>query len=118
MSLNVKRCMKSNFLIKDFSNKCDQIRSFLLIWSHLLKKFLIEFFFYRTASNLYLKIQLGNITSVLAKQCFSVFTKYFFFPMIYQVQIFSLDGQCLIILTTYLFFLKANFILSFPQTMN
>ena len=30
---------KVKFLIKDFFSKCDQIRSFLLIWSHLLKKF-------------------------------------------------------------------------------
>ena len=28
------------FLIKDFFSKCDQIRSFLRIWSHLLKKIL------------------------------------------------------------------------------
>ena len=34
--------------IKDFISKSDQIRSFLLIWSHLLKKFLMEnnFIFY------------------------------------------------------------------------
>ena len=30
------------FSIKDFFSKFDQIRSFLLIWSHLLKKFLTE----------------------------------------------------------------------------
>ena len=29
---------KIKFSIKDFSRKCDQIRSFLRIWSHLLKK--------------------------------------------------------------------------------
>ena len=28
------------FSIKDFFSKCDQIRSFLRIWSHLLKKIL------------------------------------------------------------------------------
>ena len=32
------------FSIKDFFSKCDQIRSFLPIWSHLLKKFLMENF--------------------------------------------------------------------------
>ena len=38
---------KMKFSIKDFSSKCDQIRSFLRIWSHLLKKFLVEnFIFY------------------------------------------------------------------------
>ena len=30
------------FSIKDFFSKCDQIRSFLQIWSHLLKKPLME----------------------------------------------------------------------------
>ena len=38
---------KIKFSIKDFSSKCHQIRSFLRIWSHLLKKFLMEkFIFY------------------------------------------------------------------------
>ena len=32
------------FSIKDFFSKCDQIRSFLPIWSHLLKKSLMEKF--------------------------------------------------------------------------
>ena len=32
------------FSIKDFFSKCDQIRSFLWIWSHLLKKFSMENF--------------------------------------------------------------------------
>ena len=35
---------KINFSIKDFFSKCDQIRSFLRIWSHLLKKSLMEKF--------------------------------------------------------------------------
>ena len=33
---------KMKFSIKDFFSKCDQIHSFLRIWSHLLKKSLIE----------------------------------------------------------------------------
>ena len=39
--------------IKDFISKSDQIRSFLLIWSHLLKKFLMEnnFIFYAVLIN-------------------------------------------------------------------
>ena len=32
------------FSIKGFFSKCDQIRSFLRIWSHLLKKSLMEDF--------------------------------------------------------------------------
>ena len=34
------------FSIKYFFSKCDQIRSFLRIWSHLLKKFLMENFIF------------------------------------------------------------------------
>ena len=30
------------FSIKDFFSECDQIRSFLRIWSHLLNKSLVE----------------------------------------------------------------------------
>ena len=35
---------KMKFSIKNFFSKCDQIRSFMQIWSHLLKKPLIENF--------------------------------------------------------------------------
>ena len=34
------------FSIKDFFSKCDQIRSFLRIWSHLFKKSLMENFIF------------------------------------------------------------------------
>ena len=37
---------KMKFSIKDFFSKCDQIRSFLRILSHLLKKFLIKNFIF------------------------------------------------------------------------
>ena len=37
---------KMKFPIKDFSSKCDQIRSFLRIWLHLLKKSLMENFIF------------------------------------------------------------------------
>ena len=37
---------KMKFSIKDFFSKCDQIRSFLHIWSHLLKKSLMENFMF------------------------------------------------------------------------
>ena len=39
---------KMKFFITDFFSKCDQIRSFLLIWSHLLKKSLMENFIFCT----------------------------------------------------------------------
>ena len=37
---------KFKFSIKDFFSKCDQIRYFLWIWSHLLKKSLMENFIF------------------------------------------------------------------------
>ena len=37
-------CTKMKFFIKDFFSKCDQIRKKLQIWSHLLKKSLMENF--------------------------------------------------------------------------
>ena len=39
---------KMKFLIHGFFNKCDQIRSFLQIWSYLLKKSLMEKFIFYT----------------------------------------------------------------------
>ena len=41
---------KMKFSIKDFFSKCDQIRSKLGIWSHLLKRSLIENFFFCAVS--------------------------------------------------------------------
>ena len=37
---------KTKLLIKDFFSKCDQIGNFLRIWSHLLKKSLMETSFF------------------------------------------------------------------------
>ena len=37
---------KMKFSVKDFFRKCDQIRRKLQIWSHLLKKFLMENFIF------------------------------------------------------------------------
>ena len=37
------------FSIKDLFSKYDQIRSFLRLWSHLLKKYLIENFIFCVA---------------------------------------------------------------------
>ena len=45
---------KMKFSIEDFFSKCDQIRSFLRIWSHLLKKSLMENFIFCAVINLFL----------------------------------------------------------------
>ena len=41
-----KNAQKIKFSIKDLLSKCDQIPSFLRIWSHLLKKSLMENFIF------------------------------------------------------------------------
>ena len=38
--------------MKDFFSKCDQIRGFLRIWSHLLKKSLMENFNFRAVESM------------------------------------------------------------------
>ena len=43
-SYRINTAQKMKFSIKDFFSKCDQIRSFLQIWSHSLKKSLMENF--------------------------------------------------------------------------
>ena len=44
VDLWILHCIKTKFSIKDFSSKCDQIRSKLRLWSHLLEKSLMENF--------------------------------------------------------------------------
>ena len=46
MSNKMTPAQKMKFSIKDFFSKCDQIHSFLRIWLHLLKKSLMENFFF------------------------------------------------------------------------
>ena len=49
-TLNHLTAQKMKFSIKDFFSKCDQIRSKLRIWSHLLKKSLMENFIFCAVS--------------------------------------------------------------------
>ena len=42
----VHTAQKMKFSIKDLFSKCDQIRKILRIWSHLLKKSLMEKFIF------------------------------------------------------------------------
>ena len=46
LRLKVNTAQKMKFSIKEFFSKCDQIRSFLRIWSHLLKKSLMKNFIF------------------------------------------------------------------------
>ena len=56
------------FSIKDFFSKCDQIRSFLRILSHSLKKSLMGNFIFCAVYNVYW----GNIKDLISymKRCF------------------------------------------------
>ena len=59
-SIGITHCTKKmKFSIKDFFSKCDQIRSFLQIWSHSLKKSLIENFIFCTVKTIYTKTSYG-----------------------------------------------------------
>ena len=54
---------KIKFSIKDFFSKCDQIRSFLQIWSHLLKKSLMENFIYCAVPDLRSRDKLNKLNT-------------------------------------------------------
>ena len=55
------------FSIKNFLSKCDQIRSYLRIWSHLLKKFLMENFIFCAVKGLLLLRILKGTSQMLSK---------------------------------------------------
>ena len=60
---------KMKFSMTDFFSKCDQIRSFLRIWSHLLKKLVMENFIFYTLlfqSNVVTQNMMFLIKSVVA----------------------------------------------------
>ena len=50
-SLKKDTAQKMKFSIQNFFSKCDQIRSFLCMWSHLLKKSLMENFIFCAVRN-------------------------------------------------------------------
>ena len=57
---------KMKFFMKDFFSKCDQIRSYLQIWSHLLKKSLMENFIFcavsrKTLTKIRVKMRLSQV---------------------------------------------------------
>ena len=61
---------KMKFSIEDFFSKCDQIRRKLLIWSHLLKKPLMEnFIFCAVIQN---SCFVKNITIILPFKCYKM----------------------------------------------
>ena len=62
---NQKPCKKMRISIRDFFTNCDKICSFLWIWSHLLKKSLIENFIFCAVRETFLSPQLQAVTCVI-----------------------------------------------------
>ena len=57
------------FSIKDFFSKCNQIRRFLQIWSHLLKKTLVEnFIFVQCLFEMYYRIIVKTFSFLTTQQ--------------------------------------------------
>ena len=55
--LGLNTAQKMKFSIKGFFSKCDQIRKKLRIWSHLLKKSLMENFIFCAVNTMCLSIK-------------------------------------------------------------
>ena len=82
MSLFSNNVQKMKFSIKDLSSKCDQIRSFLWIWSHLQEKSLIKNFIFCA-----LKLTVLAETSILLQDhvCFNFMLKYYIMISFWQI---------------------------------
>ena len=73
---------KLKFSIKDFFSKCNQIRSFLRIWSHLLKKSLMVNFSFSAMNDLLLRwilLRLFKIKQLLQYSFYMIFISKLFF---------------------------------------
>ena len=66
---------KMRFSIKDFFSKCDQVRSFLLIWPHLLKKSLMENFIFSAVLVYHKTLTVYSILVVFISDVLPVFSK-------------------------------------------
>ena len=64
----ISTAQKMKFSIKDFFSKCDQIRRKLHIWSHLLKKSLMQNFFF-CAVALYIKVLFHCLSNFRRYHC-------------------------------------------------
>ena len=63
-------CSLKQHALKDFFSKCDQIRRKVQIWSHLLKKSLIENFIFCAVLKLYfLELKEKNYFNIFAETC-------------------------------------------------
>ena len=90
---------KMKFSIKDFFNK-----SFLQIWSHLLKKSLMENFIFLCSVGI-VKVIYFSVYSPKQANCFLNSSDIFFSQQIYQIFAFSYDS-CSVLKNFIFFFLK------------
>ena len=74
-SITITTAQKAKFSIKDFFSKCDQIRSFPRIWSHLLRKSLMENFLFCALS----KLKVGGLFEFLNHRFLTPFASFIFF---------------------------------------
>ena len=58
-------CIKMKFSFKGFFRKCDQIQSFPRIWSHLLKKSLMEIFLFCACNGFIKKKKISSFSSFM-----------------------------------------------------
>ena len=56
---------KKRLSTKDFFSKCEQIRSFLWIWSHLLKKSLMENLIFCAVPIIFNSLELYNLIFII-----------------------------------------------------
>ena len=63
------------FSTKDFFSKCDQIRNKLRIWSHLLKKYLMENFIFLCSVRDYLEYSQTSLIELLRKKLPTIFER-------------------------------------------
>ena len=83
----VSTAQKMKFSIKDFFSKCDQIRSFLRIWSHLLKKSLMENFIFCAVEDKE-GLQHATLKSSLTSCIILIDIEYFYFEQIFVADVF------------------------------
>ena len=89
---------KMKFSIKDFFSNCDQIRSFLRIWSQLLKKSLMENFIFGAVFYLFVAryhtpihhVFVARKKGILNHSYQGGLNKYF----LYRTSLFLLKGLC------------------------
>ena len=90
--INSFRAQKMKFAIKNFVSKCNQIRNFLRIWSHLLKKYLVENFILCVLIYIYIYIciyiYMYNIYNIYILYIFYIYNIYIYICIYIYIYIY------------------------------